>query len=336
MRKVANDRVSRWSKRSPIVIGLINNMPDTALRGTERQFCALLSAASRDFLVRLKLFSLDEIERSETARAHIARYYDDLRELEEDPPDGLIITGAEPRARDLKDEPCWSGLSRLADWTRDNAISTIWSCLAAHVALLHADGIKRYPMESKLSGVFECQFSSSAHDFTNGTPSKWFVPHSRYNGVCEDELSSRGYSILSSSPATGADIFVKHDNGPSFFFQGHPEYDSAALLGEFRRDIGRFLRCELERYPDMPRGYFDGCLEAELEKFRERASANRNPELLHDFAAIVPESSLQSPWLPTAMRIYANWLSFLSEQRSRRIDQSNHFFVDAEPLRRLA
>src|SRR5271165_932147 len=92
----------RRSCRAPLVIGLVNNMPNLALRATERQFCALLSAASHDFVIRLKLFSLPEIPRSDATLAHIDRYYDHISELKEDPPDGLIVTGTEPRARHLK------------------------------------------------------------------------------------------------------------------------------------------------------------------------------------------------------------------------------------------
>ena len=46
----AEGRVARTSFRNdaPVVIGLVNNMPDAALQATERQFCDLLAEASRD------------------------------------------------------------------------------------------------------------------------------------------------------------------------------------------------------------------------------------------------------------------------------------------------
>lgn len=33
---------------APVVIGIVNNMPDAALQATERQFCDLLAEASQD------------------------------------------------------------------------------------------------------------------------------------------------------------------------------------------------------------------------------------------------------------------------------------------------
>ena len=44
--------------------------------------------------------------------------YRDIAELWDTPLDGLIVTGTEPRAADLKDEPYWEALSALVDWAR--------------------------------------------------------------------------------------------------------------------------------------------------------------------------------------------------------------------------
>ena len=55
----------------PIVIGLVNNMPDAALRTTERQFHDLLSAASSNRMIHLSHFSLPGLPRAEAAQSHI-------------------------------------------------------------------------------------------------------------------------------------------------------------------------------------------------------------------------------------------------------------------------
>ena len=137
----------------------------------------------------------------------------------------------------MKDEPYWHALSGLASWAQDKAIPSVWSCLAAHAAVLQLEGIERQRLGSKLSGVFDCHIDSASHEIVHGTPAKWRVPHSRLYGLSEELLQSHGYSILSWSPDTGADIFMKQTDSLSLFFQGHPEYSSAALLGEYRRDI---------------------------------------------------------------------------------------------------
>ena len=51
-----------------ITIGLINNMPDAALEATERQFIAMLNAASMNVQIRLSRYMLPEISRQPEAR----------------------------------------------------------------------------------------------------------------------------------------------------------------------------------------------------------------------------------------------------------------------------
>jgi len=41
----------------------------------------------------------------------------------------------------------------------------------------------------------------------SAAPPEWWVPHSRYNDVPEQELVSSDYCILSRSPEVGADLF---------------------------------------------------------------------------------------------------------------------------------
>ncbi len=172
-----------------ITIGLINNMPDAALEATERQFTDLIRAATPNAVVLLRLFTLPEMARGEAARNALAGRYRDVAALWDTPLDGLIVTGAEPRAKNLMDEPYWDTLSRLVDWAKDHTASTIWSCLAAHAAVLHCDGIERRALKQKLFGVFDCRLVAD-HPMTEHFPEPLWVPHSRYNDLPEDALAA--------------------------------------------------------------------------------------------------------------------------------------------------
>jgi homoserine O-succinyltransferase len=300
-----------------IVIGLVNNMPDAALQTTERQFRQLLAAAAPNSAVCLRLFSLPELPRADAGRLRISEHYEGISELWASHLDGLIVTGTEPRAPALQDEPYWSSMTKLVDWAEDLAIPTVWSCLAAHAAVLHIDGIGRHAFCEKLSGVFDCT-KATDHTIVGGAPSRWCVPHSRYNDLPEEALVSNGYCILSRLPGIGADMFVKQRKSLFLFLQGHLEYDSLALLREYRRDIRRFLAGERDSYPEMPCGYFDESAAAALAAFRRQALKKRDVDLLPSFPAIA-EESLSHAWLEPAVRFYANWLSYLLEQRSRSL-----------------
>jgi homoserine O-succinyltransferase/O-acetyltransferase len=302
-----------------LTIGLVNNMPDAALDATERQFMGLVRAASPGLIVRFKLFSLPEIPRSEQARLALAARYRDISELWDTQLDGLIVTGNEPRAPSLRDEPYWPSLSKLMDWAIRNTDSAIWSCLAAHAAVLHADGIERQPRNEKLFGVFDCDIIR-AHALTAGMPSRLSAPHSRYNDLPAAALITNGYRILTQSAATGADMFVGRERGTSLFlfFQGHPEYDGDSLAREFRRDLGRFLRGERDTFPRPPQGYFDEEASALIEAFCARARTERGEKLIRQFPLKAIEGGLRNTWQASAIGVYRNWVAYLQERKAKR------------------
>src|SRR6185295_18411697 len=260
-----------------IDIGLVNNMPDAALDATVRQFRGLLAAAADDMAVRLTLYTLPEVPRTDFGRQQVSGY-SDISELWDSHFDGLIVTGAEPRAADLEDEPYWESLTRVLEWAERHTYSTILSCLAAHAGILHIDGIARRPLGDKRFGVFEC-VRVSDHPLTASAPATLQMPHSRWNEIPEEALLACGYRVLTRSEDAGVDAFVKQRNSLFVFFQGHPEYEAVTLMLEYRRDIGRFLRKERDTYPPTPHGYFDKETLEVLEALRERALVDRREEL---------------------------------------------------------
>src|SRR5271165_359673 len=133
----------RRAGRARLEIGLVNNMPDTALEATETQFSNLLAKAAGAIDVRLRLYSLPEIVRGEAAKRRIADHYCDLKELWDSDLDALIVAGTEPRHPDLRQEVYWSNLTAIIEWARTRTLSSIWSCLAAHAAVLYLDAIAR-------------------------------------------------------------------------------------------------------------------------------------------------------------------------------------------------
>jgi homoserine O-succinyltransferase/O-acetyltransferase len=314
-----------------IRIGLVNNMPDAALRSTERQYGALFAEAPASAPVRLSLFSLPEVRRGAVAAAHIRQYYEDFASFWETPLDGMIVTGMPPRASCLDDEPYWRSLTRLIDWAEEHTLSTVWSCLAAHAAVLHLDGIGRRALPAKLSGLYEC-VNATDHPLLAGTPARWRVPHSRYNEVPEDALVAAGYRMLSTSAAAGADIFCKERGSLFLFLQGHPEYDAGALFREYRRDVAAYLAGRSDDYPRMPCAYFNKSEAAAFSAFRRRAQVRRDPHLLESFPAVAVEARLAETWHAVAVRLYANWLAVLAERRSVGRLSPSHLAATVSPV----
>lgn len=297
-------------------LAVINNMPDPALEDTELQFFDLLDAASGSTPVYLRLYSVTGVPRTDRGERHLNSFYFEFDDLWKTALDGVIITGTEPHHPDLRNEPYWNLLAEVFDWAARNTSSTILSCLAAHASVLHFDRIPRHRLPDKQFGVFEAA-KNCEHPLMNGIQSPLRLPHSRWNEVRANELSASGYSVLTSSPLAGVDVFVKKVRRSLFLhFQGHPEYSSETLFKEYRRDIKRFLRGERETYPTMPHGYFDEPAAETLEAFQEQAIADRREEVMQSF----PESlakALQNRWHASAVMIYGNWLQYLASEKAR-------------------
>ena len=293
-----------------LTIGLINNMPDTALQATERQFMRLLRQAAGDIRIDFHCFSLPSVRRSQPAKGRVEGQYTDIAEIDQLHIDGLIVTGAEPSATTLRQETFWRELTEIIDWAKDNTRSTIWSCLAAHAAVLHLDGVERNRLETKCSGIYDC-IKAYPHWLTQGLPSPFKVAHSRLNELRAADLMANGYQLLSHSTRGGVDSFAKNFGSQFVFFQGHPEYEALSLEREYLRDISRFLAGERDSYPGLPVGYFDTETEQKLTAFAVRAQTERRPTLSTE----LPDRTLREDIAAgaAATLIFQNWLDFLAE-----------------------
>jgi len=300
--------------RDALVIGLVNNMPDPALEATEAQFLGLLEAAASVRPLQVRLSSLPELPRASEALARVRQAYWPLEELLHDGVDALIVTGTEPRAPKLRDEPYWPRLAALLAWAQDHTAGSIWSCLAAHAAVLELDGIDRRRLAEKRSGVYAHDILAE-HPLLAGVEAPMHMPHSRWNELPAAQLREAGYTLLSWSAETGVDAFVRHRGSPLLFFQGHPEYQATTLLREYRRDVGRFLSRQHAQYPNMPAGTFTAEERAILEAFREEAMVNPDIELLERFPFAAIAGGLREPWRSPAISIYRNWLSLIASAR---------------------
>jgi homoserine O-succinyltransferase len=316
---------------APLVIGFVNNAPPSGRRATQRQFQTLLeqavqAGALQGRAVRMRCFAPDAAAsqaagHTDGAAPHAdPAPHEDIDALWSARLDGLIVTGVEPRAAAMTDEPAWPLLARLIDWAGENTISTIWSCLSAHAAMFRLDGLARRPLPGKLSGVFAAQ-RATPHDLTAKLPPAWPVPHSRCNGVDEAELIGAGYTILShiATPAgTRVDMFARQDKSLFVFQQGHGEYGPETLLREYRRDVRRFLANERATYPAIPEACFDADMAGAMTTLRDLAMQHRSPDLLAAFDTAAT-GALRDDWRDPATTIYAAWLTLIEDRRTQAL-----------------
>ena len=317
-------RLARSTNRrdANLHIGLVNNIGDAAMGATELQFLTLLEAAAGDMLVHVTLYALPEVERKATGQRRVGSFYWSIEQLwnqsPEQYPDGLIVTGREPLARDLREEAYWPRLKHVLAWTQEHGRSTVWSCLAAHAAVLALDGIERVRSPQKHFGIFTCE-QAAPHALLAGAPARLRIPHSRWNGLSTDQLAAKGYKVLTRTSDGGVDTFVKQDAGLFVFFQGHPEYESKTLMGEYRRDIGRYLKGEMENYPLLPLDYFEEATEQSLQEMEAKARESRQEKFLGEVSAVLDGVRIHNTWRNTAVLIYRNWLQQLWRQKDHGV-----------------
>ncbi len=289
----------------PLRIGIVNNMPDSALVATERQFTTLVRNTSGG-PVDISLYFIPGLPRGDDARTTLASRYRPISELDHAGLDALVITGNEPRAARLDEEPYWQELTGVIDWARTNTRSTLWSCLAAHAAILHLDGIERRRLPQKKHGVLPCSVSALHRQFL---PETLAVCHSRLNEAPKEALVAAGYEILSEAPVDHVDIFAKDFGSRFLFLQGHPEYDADSLMREYRRDVGRFLNGYRETYPEVPEHYFDSDTVIRMANYRHLAERTRDIRLFESFPPVTLRAGLEDMLAQSAAAIFRFWLA---------------------------
>lgn len=310
------ERARPGKRNDAIKLGIVNNMPDGALLSTARQFLNVVEAAAPELRIYVSLYSLPGLSRSDTGERHLKdNAYQDFTDLTAAGLDGVIVTGTEPKAADLRDEPYWHALTQLFDWLDHDGPTAAFSCLAGHAAVLHYDGIERVRLEKKRFGMFD--HHTNGHDeLTLALPGSFRVAHSRWNEVPADVLGAHGYRILTESADAGVELFAKQRRNLMLFFQGHPEYDTHTLGREYLRDVRRYLTGARDTYPDVPRNYFNATEKELLDRFRARAAKERHEELMNQFPVLANRFPMKST---VASSMYGAWLRSIAESKRVKV-----------------
>ena len=306
-----NGRYGRYGRatwgtgiRRRLSVAIVNNMPDSALVATERQFTRLVTEAAGD-AVDIGLFHIPGLPRGEEAKQTLAMRYKPVTALFYMHVDAVIVTGNEPRAARINDEPYWDEITQLIDWVAASGSHSLWSCLAAHAAVLHLDGIERRRLPIKKSGVLASVVTLPGQQL----PDVLSVCHSRINGLDKGELLGRGYDIISEAAGEHVDMFTKRFGAPFLFLQGHPEYDPDSPMREYRRDVGRYLNGYRDIYPEMPENYFDSATVIRMENYRTIAERTRDIRLFENFPQTSLRASLEQRLAQSAAAVFANWVT---------------------------
>ena len=248
----------------PLKIGILNLMP-TKIE-TETQLARLLG--NTPLQVSPELVQVKTHKAKNTAEEHMLNFYKTFDEIKNEKFDGFLITGAPVEKMDFEQVDYWDELCEIMEWTKTHVHSTFHICWGAQAALYYHYGIKKYPLEKKLSGVFLHKVIYKNPVLLRGFDDEFFVPHSRHTTVrLEDIYKCPDIKVLACSGDAGL-YAAMTDGGRQIFITGHSEYDRDTLKKEYLRDK------EAGLCPDIPKNYFPDNDPEKTPVVRWRAHAN--------------------------------------------------------------
>ncbi len=115
---VTSPELASESGLTNLRIGLLNLMPDAALRATDRQIIRLVSAYGDAANLYAYPFTVAAEDRGEAAQKHVTDHYETFEDLSETGLDALIVTGANPKHVDLARETFWEPTIEVLDWDK--------------------------------------------------------------------------------------------------------------------------------------------------------------------------------------------------------------------------
>lgn len=230
----------------PLSIVILNLMPTKIT--TETQILRLLG--NSPLQVEVVLLHPKTHTCKNTPEEHMINFYETFDSIKHRKFDGMIITGAPIETLEFEEVTYWEELQEIMDWSLHNVYSTLHICWGAQAGLYHHYGIPKYPLDSKMFGVFPHTINKQNVKLLKGFDDEFFVPHSRHTEIRRKDIEKvEELDILSESEESGIYI-VAAKNGRQIFATGHSEYDPLTLKSEYDRDVSKGLDI------DVPKNYF--------------------------------------------------------------------------------
>lgn len=230
----------------PLKILLLNLMPTKI--DTETQLSRLLG--NTPLQVELTLIHTKSHQSKNTSQEHLLAFYKTFDDVRNEKFDGMIITGAPIEHLEFEEVEYWDELCTIMEWSKTNVHSTFHICWGAQAGLYYHFGIKKYPLDKKMFGIFPHTADYKRSILLRGFDDTFMVPHSRHTTVLREDIEKvPEIKILASSEEAGV-YAMATENGKQIFITGHSEYDAQTLNKEYIRDVNAGKPIEI------PKNYF--------------------------------------------------------------------------------
>jgi homoserine O-succinyltransferase len=229
----------------PLHILMLNLMPQKIV--TETQIARLIG--NTPLQVELELLQTATHKPTHTPAEHMLAFYRTFDEIKHRRFDGMIITGAPVEHLEFEEVAYWDELCEIMEWSKTHVTSTFHICWGAQAGLYYHHGIKKYPLDKKMLGIFEHTVDHKTSILFRGFDDCFWAPHSRYTTILREDVEAcPDVKILASSKEAGIYVCAT-ERGRQIFVTGHPEYDGDTLKKEFIRDTANGVG-------QIPKNYF--------------------------------------------------------------------------------
>ena len=263
----------------PLRIVILNLMPLKIT--TETDLIRLLS--NTPLQLDIQFMKLQSHTPKNTPIEHMMMFYRDFEEMRNEKFDGMIITGAPVEQLDFEDVAYWPEISDIFTWARTHVTSTLYICWAALAGLYYHYGVPKYPLSTKMFGIFPQKPIAPQLPIFRGFDDVFQMPHSRHTELHRDDiLANPDLQLIAEGEESGVSVIMAR-GGREFFITGHLEYAPDTLDREYRRD--KDIRTDVA----LPRNYY----------------RNNNPE-----------NSPVVTWRAHANLFYSNWINYYVYQET--------------------
>ncbi len=245
---VMDERRASSQDIRPLRIAILNLMPTKIV--TETQLLRLLS--NTPLQVDVCLLTPETHYSRNTSEEHLSSFYTNFSAIKKQKFDGMIITGAPVEYLPFEEVDYWNELCGIMEWAKSSVYSTMYVCWGAYAGLYYHYGIKKYPLERKLSGIFRHTTLVPENPLVRGFNTRFNAPHSRYSYLRRQDVDAcKKLTVLAESEEAGIFLLVS-DDGRECYVTGHPEYDYDTLLKEYERDLTKGIAIEIPKhyFPD--------------------------------------------------------------------------------------
>ena len=232
----------------PLKFVIVNLMP-TKIE-TETQLLRLLS--NTPLQMEVTLLKMDSYVSKNISEEHMENFYKTFNDIKDEKFDGLIITGAPVETLEFEKVDYWKELTEILEWSKKHVFSTLYICWGAQAGLYYHYGIKKYPLNEKLFGIYPLKLDDSNIGLFRGFDEIFYMPQSRHTEVKEEDINKiEELEILAKSPEAGVSI-VRTKDKRRIFVTGHMEYDRMTLAAEYERDVrlGKEISVPFNYYPE--------------------------------------------------------------------------------------